>query len=275
MPKVALLFLTSGELFHEPTWEKWFASAEGLLPALHARETACEEAPQYWDAVQSYCSIKGLGSAIAKQHLFSVYVHAPPAFKGEPSPESASEAVVSWLPPWLLRLQASSCPCCPPGRVGFFGDSLWSGHMIPERVKTAWGSSTLIEAARYLLFEAFKDPLNERFMLLSESDVPLYDPLTLYSQLVYENASRINACGPGDHTSSWRWNPAMEVGSLPRVDTQLGGQRNSTRTLRSLPPPAAAARAEGLALAQELPVFRPEPPACRGGAQGHRHLQVL
>ena len=90
MPKVALLFLTSGELFHEPSWRQWFASAEGLVPALYARETACEQQdPRYWEAVQSYCSIKGLGSAITKQHLLSVYVHAPPAFKGaSPSPES-------------------------------------------------------------------------------------------------------------------------------------------------------------------------------------------
>ena len=60
MPKVALLFLTSGELFHEPSWRQWFASAEGLVPALYARETACEQQdPRYWEAVQSYCSIKG------------------------------------------------------------------------------------------------------------------------------------------------------------------------------------------------------------------------
>lgn len=71
--------------------------------------------------------------------------------------------------------------------------------------------ANLAEATRYLIMEAFRDPLNQRFVLLSESDIPLYDPLTLYSQLVYEKASRINACGPGDHTSSWRWNPAMEV----------------------------------------------------------------
>ena len=37
MPKVALLFLTIGDLYHEAAWRLWFASAGGLLPARDAQ----------------------------------------------------------------------------------------------------------------------------------------------------------------------------------------------------------------------------------------------
>ena len=34
-PRVALMFLTKGELYHEQLWTLWFADAAGLLPAQH------------------------------------------------------------------------------------------------------------------------------------------------------------------------------------------------------------------------------------------------
>jgi hypothetical protein len=45
-----------------------------------------------------------------------------------------------------------------------------------------------------LLQEALKDPFNQRFVLLSESCVPLYQPATIYWQLMRETRSRINTC---------------------------------------------------------------------------------
>lgn len=120
------------------------------------------------------------GGAIASQHLFSVYIHAPPAFEGyEP-------------------------------------ESLWAGRLVRHRVTTSWGAHTLVEATRHLLWEAFRDPLNSRFLLLSESDIPLYDPLTLYQQLQAEAVSRLDTCRHHS-TSQWRWDPRMEVSGRPVV----------------------------------------------------------
>ena len=53
-------------------------------------------------------------------------------------------------------------------------------------------------------------------MLLSESDLPLYDPLTFYQQLMSETKSRLNACGyPKEQayvkSSMWRWTPPMQA----------------------------------------------------------------
>ena len=41
---------------------------------------------------------------------------------------------------------------------------------------------------------ALEDPLNERFVLLSESCIPLYPAPMVWAQLLSEPRSRINAC---------------------------------------------------------------------------------
>ena len=46
-----------------------------------------------------------------------------------------------------------------------------------HRIVTLWGTHTLVEATRNLLWEAFRDPTNQRFVLISEADVPIWDPL--------------------------------------------------------------------------------------------------
>lgn len=62
------------------------------------------------------------------------------------------------------------------------------------RVKTEWGEHSLVTAARLLLQAALENPLNQKFVLLSESGIPLYPPTTIYQQLLTEPKSRINAC---------------------------------------------------------------------------------
>jgi hypothetical protein len=112
MPKVALMFLTVGNLYHEATWRLWFESAAGQLPikqakvglgaavhelaivlsrgncgqtvapALHApwQEAICSEDAQLHTAMHS-CSAAA-DTPLGGQHLYTVYVHAPPTFKG-------------------------------------------------------------------------------------------------------------------------------------------------------------------------------------------------
>ena len=52
-----------------------------------------------------------------------------------------------------------------------------------------------VEAHRQMLRAALADPLNERFVLLSESCVPLYPAATLYWQLLRERRSRVQSLG--------------------------------------------------------------------------------
>ncbi|KAL4426018.1 hypothetical protein ABPG75_010034 [Micractinium tetrahymenae] len=212
--KVALMFLVRGAIHHEQAWRHWFASAGGLLPINATQAAMCgadakEQQQRHKDTLHA-CNLQqpataaaaagaalaaaaggaataalgALGAAaqaaansIEQQRLFSVYVHAPPEFEGY-----------------------------PPG-------SLFAGRLIPRRIPTGWGDISLVEATRNLLWEAFRDPLNQRFILLSESDIPLYDPLTLHQQLLAEGKSRVNACWHKGR-SEWRWSNFMKTENM-------------------------------------------------------------
>jgi hypothetical protein len=114
----------------------------------------------------------------ATQALFRLYAHAPRSFPGWPE------------------------------------GSLWEGARIPERLDTRWGDHSLSAAARALLAAALADHRNRRFVLLSESDLPLYDPLTTHQQLLAQRRSMINACPGGAELMPHRWSPRMETPRL-------------------------------------------------------------
>ncbi|GAB4813874.1 hypothetical protein N2152v2_000920 [Parachlorella kessleri] len=108
---------------------------------------------------------------VARQALFSVYVHTAPKF-------------------------------------AFSARSIFAGYQIRDRVQVAWGQYTVAEAERRLLKAALQDPRNQRFVLLSESCAPLYPPHVIYLQLLSEARSRLNAClEPGKLAD--RWTPAL------------------------------------------------------------------
>ena len=77
---------------------------------------------------------------------------------------------------------------------------------IPGSITTVWGEWTLAEASRVLIRHALKEPLNQRFIMASESCSPLYPPAVVYQQLMYEKKSRINACDsdPGWYRDNYR-----------------------------------------------------------------------
>ncbi|KAF0920253.1 hypothetical protein E2562_034103 [Oryza meyeriana var. granulata] len=91
-----------------------------------------------------------------KHELYSIYVHSYPPF-------------------------AASLPT----------DSVFYGSMIPSQ-KTSWGDANLVEAERRLLANALLDLSNERFALLSESCIPIYDFPTVYAHLTGSNDSFVD-----------------------------------------------------------------------------------
>ncbi|CAM0942960.1 unnamed protein product [Alopecurus aequalis] len=81
--------------------------------------------------------------------LYSVYVHTDPAFNAS----------------------------------GTDRQSAFYGRHIPSK-EVRWGDINMVEAERRLLAHALLDHSNARFVLLSESHVPLFDLPTVYSYLV-------------------------------------------------------------------------------------------
>ena len=62
-----------------------------------------------------------------------------------------------------------------------------------------------VEAEKLLLAQALSDPLNSRFMLLSETCVPLYPAPLVWAQLQGETRSRLNACANASDPDNETW----------------------------------------------------------------------
>ncbi|KAL0797604.1 hypothetical protein Bca101_052778 [Brassica carinata] len=91
------------------------------------------------------------------EKYLSVYVHTPPGYDMNVSSDS----------PFYNRQV--------PSQASF---------LTTLRMKVAWGSPLLTDAEKRLLANALLDFSNERFVLLSESCVPVYNFTTVYSYLI-------------------------------------------------------------------------------------------
>ncbi|EES02543.1 uncharacterized protein LOC8061357 [Sorghum bicolor] len=94
--------------------------------------------------------------------LYSIYVHTDPSYTGSPPP-----------------------------------DSVFYGRMIPSK-ETKWGHVNLVEAESRLLASALLDHSNERFVLLSEACIPVYNFTTVYGFLTGSGTSFVDSYGNGD-----------------------------------------------------------------------------
>ncbi|CAL1370669.1 unnamed protein product [Linum trigynum] len=83
------------------------------------------------------------------------------------------------------------------------------GTRIPSKV-VQWGSSTMVDAERRLLASALLDPSNQRFVLLSESCVPLFDFATTYRYLMDSSRSFLSSYDDPRSAGRGRYNPRMQ-----------------------------------------------------------------
>ncbi|CAD6251211.1 unnamed protein product [Miscanthus lutarioriparius] len=127
--------------------------------------------------------------------LYNVYVHSDPAFNGSEPPETAA----------------------------------FYRRRIPSK-EVQWGEISMVEAERRLLAHALVDDRsNARFVLLSESHVPLFDFPTVYSYLVnstkvyLESYDQPGATGRGRYNrrmspvvAPWQWRKGSQWFDLDR-----------------------------------------------------------
>lgn len=127
--------------------------------------------------------------------LYSVYVHTDPAFNAS----------------------------------GTDRQSAFYGRQIPSKEVT-WGHINMVEAERRLLAHALLDHSNARFLLLSESHVPLFDFPTVYSYLVNstkvyaESFDELGRTGRGRYkrdmapvVAAWQWRKGSQWFELDRA----------------------------------------------------------
>ncbi|CAE5962431.1 unnamed protein product [Arabidopsis arenosa] len=66
-------------------------------------------------------------------------------------------------------------------------------RQLKNSIQVVWGESSMIAAERLLLASALEDPSNQRFVLLSDSCVPLYDFGYIYRYLVSSPKSFVDS----------------------------------------------------------------------------------
>ena len=71
-------------------------------------------------------------------------------------------------------------------------DLLLKDKHIPEHIDTCWSCANLVEANILMINQALKDPLNKKFILVSDSCIPLVSFNTFYNEVMKDDKSRIN-----------------------------------------------------------------------------------
>jgi hypothetical protein len=71
-------------------------------------------------------------------------------------------------------------------------DLLLKDKHIPEHIDTCWGCPNLVEANILMMKEALKDPLNKKFILVSNSCIPVVSFDKFYNEVMKDDNSRIN-----------------------------------------------------------------------------------
>ena len=130
-----------------------------MLPLDSIRDEACRPQP----LVDMVMLLRTCTSSPAlpdhqRQHLFSIYLHNSP---DEPA---------------------------------FPRDHIFFQTEVQGRVPAIMGHQPRTIAVKKLLEVALREPLNQRFVVLSETSIPIYPPQVVYRQLLSETFSRINAC---------------------------------------------------------------------------------
>jgi hypothetical protein len=72
-----------------------------------------------------------------------------------------------------------------------------------------WGNTNIIEAERRLLANALLDISNQRFVLLSESCIPIFDFSTVYTYLMNSTKNHVDSYVLDGPVGNGRYNPRM------------------------------------------------------------------
>lgn len=85
---------------------------------------------------------------------------------------------------------------------------IFSGRRIPSK-KVEWGKPNMVEAERRLLANALLDISNQRFVLLSESCIPLFNFSTVYSYLINSKENFVESYILEDRVGNGRYSRKM------------------------------------------------------------------
>lgn len=96
----------------------------------------------------------------------------------------------------------------PSYNASFASDSVFYNRQIPSK-GVGWGEFSMVAAERRLLGNALLDLSNQRFVLLSESCIPLFNFSTVYSYLLGTNETFVEVYDDPSGVGRGRYNPRM------------------------------------------------------------------
>ncbi|KAH7300962.1 hypothetical protein KP509_23G005800 [Ceratopteris richardii] len=109
----------------------------------------------------------------AAKEFFSIYIHSRPGF--------------------IYNKRTTAC-------------RYFYNRQISTSILVDWGEASMIEAEKLLLVEALKDPANDRFVLVSDSCIPLYNFTYIYNYLMTSPKSFVDSFFDAKES---RYNPKM------------------------------------------------------------------
>lgn len=93
-------------------------------------------------------------------------------------------------------------------------------RQVNNSIQIDWGEASMIQAERVLLQNALEDPLNDRFVFLSDSCIPLYDFNYTYEYIMSTSTSFVDSFAD---TKEGRYNPKMHP-VIPVENWRKGSQ---------------------------------------------------
>ncbi|XP_058101271.1 glycosyltransferase BC10-like isoform X2 [Magnolia sinica] len=98
--------------------------------------------------------------------------------------------------------------------------TFFQGRQLSKSVQVAWGESSMIKAEKLLLEEALQDPANQRFVLISDSCVPLHNFSYIYNYVMSSSKSFVDSFLD---EKEGRYNPKMSP-TIPKDRWRKGSQ---------------------------------------------------
>lgn len=93
-------------------------------------------------------------------------------------------------------------------------------RQVNNSIQVDWGEASMLQAERILLQHALEDPLNRRFVFLSDSCIPLYDFNFTYDYIMTTPTSFVDSFAD---TKEGRYNPKMHP-AIPKENWRKGSQ---------------------------------------------------
>lgn len=97
-------------------------------------------------------------------------------------------------------------------------------YIIKKNINTKWGDISLVNATLELFREAYKDPKNKIFVLMSDSCIPLYNFDYIYNYLLTTNSNICPIHYFEPHKLKYRYTSLKDVSFIPYKNFQKTSQ---------------------------------------------------